>query len=228
MFSSLDRIDIVLKPGPDGRRTYVQTDHRSAAEVEEEPELSVLFALTRVLNPKRMAGEGEPEPVVLYTAQELPPPFLRQAVRAAGRRITVGTDERPVPDDEEPPPLGEVIASAFATLARAVATEHGVRLTVQGLEKVEAALADEAGDPEEDEVSYWSAVMKLGTFGGELIRASNGGRWQVVDSGTLPFALVTSYQGGEATVNPLGKAVKRFANGEEDSLVALVNVLRQS
>jgi len=59
-----------------------------------------------------------------------------------------------------------------------------------------------------------------------LIRASNGGRWTITDSGSLPFALTTRFRGEEATVNPLGKAIKRFTNGEEDSLVALVNVIR--
>src|SRR5262249_44281881 len=115
---------------------------------------------------------------------------------------------------------------AFANLARAVAAEHGVELTVEGLEIVERALAETAGDPEEDEIAYWSAVMKLGSFGGEVIRASNGGRWLVVATGSLPLALTTTFQGEEATVNPLGKAIKRFANGEGDSLVALVNVIR--
>ena len=32
MFSSLDRVDIVLEPDADGRQQYVQTDHRTAAE----------------------------------------------------------------------------------------------------------------------------------------------------------------------------------------------------
>lgn len=99
-------------------------------------------------------------------------------------------------------------------------------MTPEGLAAVERALAESAGDPEEDEFAYWSAVVKLGGFGGEVIRASNGGRWVVVDSGTLPFALSTRFRGGEATVNPLGKAVKRFANGEEDSLTALVGLVR--
>jgi hypothetical protein len=35
VFSSLDRADIVLKPGADGRQQYVQTDHRTAEEVEQ-------------------------------------------------------------------------------------------------------------------------------------------------------------------------------------------------
>jgi hypothetical protein len=65
VFSSLDRVDIVLKPGPDGRKQFVQTDHRTAQEIEQEPELSVLFALIRILNPRRMADAGSPEPVVI-------------------------------------------------------------------------------------------------------------------------------------------------------------------
>jgi hypothetical protein len=55
---------------------------------------------------------------------------------------------------------------------------------------------------------------------------SNGGRWEVVATGTLPLALTTTFRGSPATVNPLGKAIKRFANGEEDSLVPLVQLLR--
>jgi hypothetical protein len=224
MFSSLDRIDIVLKEKA-GRKQYVQTDHRTAEEIEQEPELSVLFALVRILNPKRMAEEGEPEPVVLYSAMNPPPEFLRRAIRAAGGLLTIGRSTDPEPEEGVAPPLEEVIASAFANLARAVATEHGVELTLEGLEAVESALAESAGDPDDDEIAYWSAVMKLGSFGGELIRTTNGGRWEVVDSGSLPFALSTRFRGEEATVNPLGKAIKRFANGEEDSLVALVNVV---
>lgn len=226
MFSSLDRVDIVLKPGPDGRQRYVQTDHRTAAEIEQEPDLSVLFALVRILHPKRMAEAGSPEPVVIYSARERPPAFLRRAIHAAGGRLMIGDDPQPVSEPAGPPPLEEVIESAFANLARAVAAEYRVALTPDGLLTVEPALAELAGDPEDDEVAYWSAVMKLGSFGGEVIRASNGGRWSVTDSGSLPFALSTRFRGEEATVNPLGKAIKRFANGEEDSLVTLVSLIR--
>src|SRR3954471_22529324 len=102
MFSSLDRADIVLKPGADGRQQYVQTDHRTPEEVEQEPELSVLFAVVRILNPKRAAaleGQGALEPAVTYSAQDGPPEFLRRAIRAAGGLLTVGSGTRPEPDE---------------------------------------------------------------------------------------------------------------------------------
>jgi len=226
VFSSLDRVDIVLTPGPDGRQQFVQSDHRTAAAVEQERELSALFALVRVLNPKRMAEAGAPEPVVMYSVQERPPEFLRRVVHAAGGQLVIGSGLQPEAEEEPPPSLDEVIESSFVGLARAVAAEYGVPLTPNGLESVEDKLAGLAGDPKKDEYTYWSAVLKLGSFGGEVIRASNGGRWKVTASGSLPFALTTRFRGEEATVNPLGKAIKRFTNGEEDSLVALVNLFR--
>jgi hypothetical protein len=227
MFSSLDRIDIALKPTADGRQQYVQTDHRNLAEIEKEPELSVLFALIRVLNPKRMAKAGTPEPVVLYSVQGEAPDFLRRAVRAAGGQIITGSNIHPEPDEGDRPRLDDVISSAFADMARAVATELRVTETPAGLAEAEQALAKVASDPKKNEIAFWSAVIKLGSFGGELIRASNGGQWIIVNSGTLPFALSTSFQGGQATVNPLGKAIKRFTSGEGDSLVDLLDLLRK-
>jgi hypothetical protein len=227
MFSSLDRIDVVAT-GQNGQQCFFQTDHRTAEEIEQQPELSILFALVRIVSPLRMAKEGAPRPTVTYTAQHRPPEFLRRVIAAAGGQLMIGSPPtQPVPYEEQPPPLEEVMASAFAGLARKVADEHGVELTIEGLEVVEQAVAGAAGDREEDEIAYWKAVMELGSFGGEVIRQSNGGRWAVVPTGSLPFALLTTFRGAEATVNPLGKAIKRFANGEEDSLVLLVKMLRQ-
>jgi hypothetical protein len=223
VFSSLDRADVVLKPGADGRQQFVQTDHRTSEEIEQAPELSTLFALVRVLNPKRMAKASSTEPVVIYSAQHRPPEFLRRAIRAAGGQLTIGLRTQPEPEEGETAPLEEVIGSAFTNLARTVAAEYRVELNAAGLEKIEEALSEMAGDPEENEFAYWSAVVKLGSFAGELIRALNGGRWVVVESGSLPFGLVTTFQGEQATVNPLGKAIKRFANGEEDSVGFLVS-----
>src|SRR5262249_33669450 len=159
---------------------------------------------------------GDPEPVVLYEALHQPPEFLLRAIRAAGGTLSVGRTPQPVPDEAGGPPLETIVESAFTDLARRGAAGYGVELNSTGAEVVERTLAETAADPEEDEFAYWSAVLKLGAFAGELIRASNGGRWVVVDTGSLPFALSTTYQGSEATVNPLGKAVKRFANGEGD------------
>jgi len=47
MYCALDRVDIIA-----GTHRF-QTDHRTVEEIEQEPELSVLFALTRITNARR-------------------------------------------------------------------------------------------------------------------------------------------------------------------------------
>lgn len=253
MYSSLDRIDIV-STSKEGQRQYWQTDHRTAREIEREPALSVLFALVRLLGARSVAlaerEEGAPEPVVIYSALHRPPEFLRQAIRAAGGRLSIGANLDPLPEPASngggsflgralrglfgsgaargatASSLDDILQRAFADLARAVAARHRVALDLEGLQAVEDAIAATGPDPEGDETEYWTAVFELGAFGGEVLRASSGGRWVQGELGTLPFVLSTRYRGGEATVNPLGKAIKRFEAGEEDSLVALVKVIR--
>jgi hypothetical protein len=254
MYSSLERVDLVSTT-PDGQRQYRQTDHRTAAQVEEEPALSVLFAIVRILGAVQLARQ-EPDDnwAVIYTAAHPPPEFLRQAVQAAGGLVSVGRELRlesgekrgtflgkalrtvgalfggrkaePAPSAGETPTLDAIIQRAFADLAREVAAEHGVGLDVDGLRVVEDALAARELDPDADEIAYWTAVFQLGAFGGEVLRGSNGGRWVQAEMGSLPLALSTRYGGKDATVNPLGKAIKRFSGGEGDRVASLVDVIR--
>lgn len=263
MYASLDRIDIVTQrivTQRDGRKEYWQTDHRDANEIEKQRALSILFALTKILNPRRGLEPGEPEPVMIYSAISPPREFLLRALRAAGALLTVGNDltPRPIPapasesrargsflgraigaargilggaadrKDHGRPSLDDIIQDAFSSLAREVAAEHGVPMTLAGLQTVEDALAATAVSADEDEAAYWSAVFKLGGLAGELIRASNGGRWVQVETGSLPFAVSTRYRGAEATMNPLGKTIKFFADGEGESVAALVRVAQAS
>ncbi len=226
MYSSLDRIDIVLKPGADGRKQFVQTDHRTKEEILAEPELSAMFALIRMMMPRRMAEEGELLPLVGYSPAHAPPEFLLKVIQATGGHLVLmeGVDVPALKN--KPLALEGVIAAVFSHMAAAVSKEFGVMPTLAGLASVESVLAYAARNgKDEDEAAYWGAVVKLGAFGGEIIRKANGGTWKFDRNGTLPFSLVTTFQGGEATVNPLGKAVKRIAQGKEESLVTLVKML---
>jgi hypothetical protein len=223
MYSSLDRVDAAIR-GKGGQLQYMQTDHRSAKEIEAEPELSVLFALTRILNPKRMPHKGRQAPAVVYVAMQPPPEFLREAIRASGGHLMIGLDGQIEAGLGEGPSLEKVIQDGFSGLALAVAREFHVSMDLSGLGAVEAALVRKAKTQEEDEIAYWSAVFKLGSFAGELIRGKKGGNWGIVETGSLPFALSTKYQEKDAIVNPLGKAIKRLAHGEEESLVSFVRV----
>lgn len=81
-FASLDRADIVLGSGPDGRPRFVQRGHRTVEEIERGPKLTAMLALVRVLNPERMAEPGSPEQIHsrTETAFSKPQPSILLAV----------------------------------------------------------------------------------------------------------------------------------------------------
>lgn len=225
MYTSLDRIDIVATRPDSGQEFYVQSDHRTAAQIELEPELAVLMAVARVIGPRRMS----PETPVVYSCRFQPPAFFRRAVEAAGGILSVAqTPELPdAPGAADTNAVVRLAGEAFAGLAARTAEAHGVGVDLDGVVSVEYDLSSVVTDAERDESGYWSAVLGLGALAGEVIRAANGGGWVLADSGTLPFALTTGFRGGSATVNPLGKAIKYFANGDGDSVAALAEMVMQ-
>ncbi|MFC1610137.1 hypothetical protein ACFL6C_04215 [Myxococcota bacterium] len=219
MYSSLDRIDIVAEQ-PDGTQFSVQTDHRSAEEIESEPDLSIIFTLIRILNPLRM-GEMAVGGVD-YIFQAPPPDFLQQAVASAGAVLKV--DKQPVPYTGPELEVTVLANQSLAALANDVAKERGLPFTEEGLAELEAEIAEDIPDQEEDEVGYWTTVIQLGAFCGEVIRAAVGGSWIVPEMAmsSLPFVFQATVRGDESKINPLGKAIKFLDDPESDSLTGLV------
>jgi hypothetical protein len=227
VYATLDKIDIVAK-APDGLKRYIQTDHRTAQDVEATLDLSIAFALSRVLIARRLAKQdaakdGSSKWVAVYQANEVPPEPVRRAIRAAGGHVSVGRERALIVDPGAPARLEEVIDATLVKLSRAVAVEFKVSLTLQGMAIAEKKLVAAAGDGKSDQIVYWSAVMKLGSFAGEFLRACNGGKWLASEMFLPPFALETRHRGGRSHVNLFGKAVKRFRpNGEADTVAGMV------
>ena len=224
MYSSLDSIDIVTQNEETGRKGFLQTDHRPAAEIQRERELSTLFALTRVLN-ARHAIESEEGPVdVLYVCAEAPPDFLRSVVASAGGRVQI--NDEPVSVYEGPIGTPEELAEgAFRGLAFRVAHEREASLDEQLLAALQEEYAQQPG-VEDDEPGYWTRVAELAAVAGELLRARHGGRWaEAQELATMPFAFRLGAEGvSPATVNVVGKAERFLTNGERDSLVSLLRM----
>src|SRR6476469_9870935 len=84
MYSSIQKIDVMTE-NADGA-TLVQTDHRRADEIEDTAELSVLFAIARIVNARHIAASKKLKVAdVVYTAIiDTPPQFLLDAIGAAG------------------------------------------------------------------------------------------------------------------------------------------------
>ena len=226
MFSSLDRIDIVTQNEETGRRNFLQTDHRSAAEIQHTRELSILFALARMLN-ARQAIEPEESVDVLYVCAEPPPEFLRSTVASTGGRIQV--NDEPVSIYEGPIGMPEDLANdTFRVLAHRVAQERGVPLGEPLLEALQRESL-QAPDVEEDESGFWTRVTERAAVTGELLRSGPGGRWvdasQSVLGAALPFVFRLGRDGASTPlVNVVGKAERFLKNGERDSLLSLLRM----
>lgn len=212
MYSSLLKLDIVANIG--GQRVAIQTDHRDAEEMALEPELSVLFALARVINPLR-APSDRPDRVV-YTCPHRPIDAVREAIAAAGGRTELGNEDLPwegeVGDSEA------IADRAFAALATRVLAREQAALHADVLRALEDEMVADKLSRADDEAGYWARVLELAALGGELIRAQTGGRWVRDDSlpnggwlSTIPFSF--QVQGTKSHVNLCGKAENLLEHG---------------
>jgi uncharacterized protein YtpQ (UPF0354 family) len=222
MFSSLDRIDLVTQDPRTGKKAFHQTDHRSTAEVQQEAELSILFALTRVMNARQM-GEREGGVRVLYVCFEKPPDFLQRAVVAAGGRLMVN-DQDLIYEGVLGTPE-ELADEAFRKLARRVLRERDLPLDESSLSALEQDFLGSPG-PEDDEIGYWTRVVELAAVTAELLRTQVGGKWiEAPNMATVPFVFHLA-PGGESSprINALGRAERFLQNGERDSLLHLLRM----
>lgn len=214
MFCSLDRVDLAYV-GDDGRLRWLQSDHRRPAQIEAEAELSLLFALIRLIDPRRSFPADAASPVLEYRCQHMPPAFLRAAIASAGAELWVDaavpyTD--PVPDPET------LARLAFTALAARIAGERGLARDRDGLATLERTLP--VVDPEGDELAYWRTVVQLAAFTGEVLRATTSGEWHLhPDAGVLPFVLITD----DGTLyDPLAAALALINGETPQALTALV------
>lgn len=211
MYSSLDRIDIVAEN--EGQKLYVQTDHRDANEIDAEPELSILFLVTRLLNPTRMAEPG----VIRYAAAYEPPTAFKHVLALGGAELEIMGENAQVPRLEGPRmTLAEVADEAFGELARRVAAREQRALDESLLEYLEKEAYAQGWNQEDDEIGYWTAIVELAAVTGELIRARHGGHWIADDRdmATIPFVFNTD---NGALINVAGKSERFVSEGPNES-----------
>lgn len=223
MYSSLHKVDIGIDE--DGARIAVQTDHRQPAEIDEAPELSVIFAVTRVINPLRAGGFDR----VRYTLLNRPPPWFHELLRLAGAEIeTMGPDNELQVEASLAPEAQSVdqrVAMALRSLGARIFNERGLPLTEQGLLQLQAEYAERAeasGGREEDEIGWWTAVVELGAAVGELLLTRYGGRW----ARDADFASLIPWMigRGSAYTNVFSKVERFFEHGEVETPVHLLRI----
>jgi hypothetical protein len=186
MWARVHKIDRI-RPRPDGSAQVLVEDDRNPAQMARVPGLSIVIAIARVLNARRVlatkyGGKGE----IRYAAPATPPPAMSDAIARAGASVT-GASGEPVVVPAAAAAIASAIVDAFAELAHHVRTNVGAKSVKDALDVV-AARRRAPLDRDRDPAAYWPAVFALLAHAGELLRA-RGGRWIETSELPVPFAI---------------------------------------
>ena len=221
----------------DGRKVYIQTDHRSPEEMDETPEVSVLFALIRTLLPHRMTDPGAPRAMVRYAALAGASPGVAEALAATGAQLESSGSGTPqlVAYEGTPRTVAEIADQTFTALAHSVALRESVAVSGSGLAEFEARLlAAQEEDPDRGEIESWTAVIELAALTGECLRRNgDGGQWQISDEvfagneqispsdlGMLPFIFTAT---GGFMHNAANKAIRALSEPGQSTVQLLAS-----
>lgn len=216
MYCALDKIDLAATV--EGRRIAVQTDHRAADEINRDLALSILFALTRVINARQDIAQ------VHYIVAQ-PPPRLAEALAAAGAVVS-GSAAR-LPATEAPAfsedLVSEIADQCFREVAQRAAAATGARdfaLALRMLEDQTHAAPPEQADP----ARFWRRVIELAALSGELLRARfPSAHWIVSERAMVPFGLSLPLEHATSTiVFPTNRAQRLIEEGRDHSLFELL------
>ena len=207
MWARVHKIDRI-RPLPGGGAIVLVEDERKAAAMLRVPSLSVLIAIARILNARRVlearyGGKGE----LRYAAAATPPSPLLDAIIRAGAAVSDAGGER-VTVPAAPAALSAVVDHAFAELAHHARTSSMSTDVGAALRAAEAARRKAPLDREANPAGYWTAVFELAALAGELSR-SKGGRWVETTEMPVPFAI--RFPGGEVAAP--AKLAQRIVEG---------------
>ncbi len=221
MYCALDKIDLAAVV--EGRRVAVQTDHRTTEEIERDLALSVLFALTRVINARNECAQ------VHYIVTD-PPARLAEALAAAGAVVSPATTrlivgESPAASEHQ---IAELADACFREIAQRTATQVGTRDLAIALRMLEDQTFT-SPPSRDDPAAYWRRVIELAALAGELLRAKFGAaaHWVVNDRALIPFGFTLPSTTDSTVVFPTNRAQRVIAarptdGGREESLFKLL------
>ncbi len=210
MWARVHKVDRI-RPQPNGGAIVLVEDERTQAGMARVPGLSVIVAVARILNARKVLdakynGKGE----IRYASNATLPPALFDAVLRAGAGVSDRTGENLLCPGT-PAGVGAVVDTAFSELAHWTRGNVGVADLATALKKVEATRRKTAID--RDNELYWPAVFELASLAGELSRP-RGGRWIETQDMPVPFAI--KFTEGAELAKPVTLAQRIVEGGSTD------------
>jgi len=195
MYWQIDTIDIVSGNEQTGLTAHF-TDHRTRAEIDEEIDVAILTAITRIVLVR------DSHVAVVFHFVEAPPVSLRAAILAAGGSVH-GDEQQPAQD---PGPVEPFINDAMRALARRLGATADRAHTATRLRALEdTSLADM---PAAETPTFVTRLFELAAL---TSAASPDGSWTITTGyGAVPF--VFTVDGGMANI--AGKAERFLLRGE--------------
>jgi hypothetical protein len=223
MYSSVTKVDILVRDPDTGAKIAVQTDHRDAAEIEASWDLSVLFAAVRILNARRAVPDvGR----IRFGFMGEPPARMSELLRRAGADVQSGPGSAVLErtGDDREGLLAAVNASALA-LGTAIFERYGVQPDAEGLRAAASELSASIVDIE-DETCLWTAVLELAAATFVAARVFDPALRIVAteDADSLPFTTTS----GSFQLNVFGKCERFAKEGHSESPVGLLAILAES
>lgn len=220
MYSSLNKIDIVLDDA--GRKVAVQTDHREAAEIDRDWEVSAAFAAARAVNPRRAGGCG----AVRFAMMHRPSDRYLELCAALGAEVEIVPEQRTMAAAPDEARALAIVGEALRALGTRLLARRGLGDDEAGIVKLQeeyAMRAGAAGGVEEDEIGHWTAVVELAAGVGEVLCRRYGTTWGSDPEffAMIPLVLVD----GEARTNVFGKVERYFEEGPSEAPAKLFTML---
>ena len=214
-WADLDKVSV--KQRADGSALLALQDGRTFAQISEARLVSILVAMCRVARARealeqKLGGRG----VITVVTTGAPPDFFIEAVTSAGGVVFDGKREHVFPT---PMSATVLLDSTLCDLATAVRRRVNVRTFRDALEVREHELQRKPADKSHSP-TWWTTVFELIALSGELFRAEEPGKWELVGSSRPPLGLK---QPKKQMVFP-GELAQAIAGGGVASLRTLVDL----
>ena len=220
MYSSIDRVDVIAQSEDKKKVMCLQTDHRSSLEMEQDPEHTIVFAITRTALARYIIETDYPDKEHEIIFEHAQNPWQKKvdivtSMGATARSKDVVLKGKKMDVEKE-------LNKTMASLAEKYAKKHKLKFTLADLEKAENKILEK---PPQGNIEMGTEAVDLAAFAGKVISNTIGGEWITFYKPIGTAYVVGAKKENKQYISPTNRAMKLIVNGKEDSVALLVEAV---